>query len=261
MIERKTPQQKVHWEAGAYDQSMGFVSHFGEDLMGWLNPQADEKIVDFGCGTGDLAARIHNSGAEVMGVDISPEMIERARSKYPHLNFQCSDGMEWRAEPVYDAVFSNAALHWMKDPEAAIASMKGCLRSAGRLVAEFGGYRNVQGIINAVKETLTEARREEAFFMPWYFPTVGEYASLLEKAGFEVASAALFDRSTKLEGEEDGMIQWLEMFGTAMFPSATEDEANEWIRAANDKLRATHYRDGVWTADYRRIRIHAVKNK
>ncbi|WP_372661465.1 trans-aconitate 2-methyltransferase [Cohnella sp.] len=250
--------QKIHWEANDYDESMSFVSRFGDDLIGLLNPQVGERIVDFGCGTGDLAAQIAVKGAQVLGIDISPEMVERAREKYPGLTFECADGMNWNVDQKYDAVFSNAALHWMKDAEAAIASMTGGLKPGGRLVAEFGGYLNVADIIYAVKETLTVFGRENMFVMPWYFPTIGEYTLLLEKAGMEVRSAILFDRPTRLEGGDHGMRDWLEMFGTAMFPQVDQAEAATWIEEAVERLKPKQYDQGVWTADYRRIRIHAV---
>jgi trans-aconitate methyltransferase len=103
--------QKVHWDANGYDETMSFVSQYGEDLVKWLNPRKGERVVDFGCGTGDLAAQIASLGSEVVGVDISPEMVDRARNKYPQLTFQCADGMKWNAGQTCDAVFSNAALH------------------------------------------------------------------------------------------------------------------------------------------------------
>ncbi len=252
-------KQKVHWEANVYDESMSFVSRYGEGLMDWLNPREGERIVDFGCGTGDLAAQIVLSGAHVLGVDISPEMVERAQKKYPHLTFQCADGMNWNAEQTYDAVFSNAALHWMKDAEAAIKSMIACLRPGGRLVAEFGGHRNVESIINAVKDTLRDYNREDAFVMPWFFPTVGEYASLLEKSGFEVRSAVLFDRLTRLENGAYGMKGWLNMFGTAMFPNSNDSESALWIEEAVARLKEKLFKQEEWTADYRRLRIYAIK--
>lgn len=251
--------QKVHWDANGYDEAMSFVSHYGEDLVNWLNPKKGERVVDFGCGTGDLAAKIASLGSEVLGVDISPEMVERARNKFPRLTFQCADGMNWNAGQTYDAVFSNAALHWMKDAEAAIAGMIGSLRHGGRLIAEFGGHGNVEAIVTAVKETLIENGREDAFVMPWYFPTVGEYSSLLEKAGLEVRNAVLFDRPTRLDNGEDGMKDWLHMFGKAMFPNAGISDSIAWIEEAAERLREPHFEHGQWTADYRRLRVFAVK--
>ncbi|WP_239614965.1 class I SAM-dependent methyltransferase [Cohnella mopanensis] len=256
----KANEQKVNWEANVYDQSMSFVSQYGEDLVRWLQPKSGENIIDFGCGTGDLAAQIATYGSEVIGVDISPEMVERARMKYPTLRFECADGMQWRSEQSYDAVFSNAALHWMKDPESAISSMIRGLRPGGRLVVEFGGYRNVATIIEAVQETMHRNGRDEAFVMPWYFPTIGEYAKLLEVYGMEVRSANLFERPTRLENGEEGMKGWLEMFGTAMFPQASESEVRQWMSEAVENLKQTPlYDNGLWTADYWRLRVVAVK--
>ncbi|TVX96517.1 methyltransferase domain-containing protein [Cohnella terricola] len=252
--------QKVHWQAETYDEAMSFVSEYGEDIVKeWLKPVKGERIIDFGCGTGDLAARISGMGAEVVGVDISPEMVERARSKFPNITFMCADGMGWRSEQSYDAVFSNAALHWMKEPETAIQSMTSGLVPGGRLVAEFGGYGNVSAIITAVEQTLLSYEREEAFVMPWYFPKVGEYASLLEKYGMEVRIARLFDRPTILNNGEEGMRDWLSMFGTAMFPMADRLESEKWIRDASEKLKETLYDGTKWIADYRRLSIFAVK--
>ncbi|XID93323.1 class I SAM-dependent methyltransferase [Paenibacillaceae bacterium WGS1546] len=255
----RQPKQKVHWEAHDYDRTMKFVSKYGEDLVTWLNPKPGERIVDFGCGTGDLAARIASAGADVTGVDISPEMVERARAKYPGLRFELADGTKWSANEPFDAVFSNAALHWMKDAEGAAASLSGALRPGGRFVAEFGGFGNVATIIAAVRETMRAHGRESEFAIPWYFPTVGEYASLLERYGMEVRTASLFNRPTTLAGEAEGMREWLRMFGTAMFPSANAADAERWIAEATDRLKSTLFDGERWTADYRRLRVIAFR--
>ncbi len=252
-------QQKVHWEADGYDKMMGFVSRYGEDLIEWLDPKEGETVIDFGCGTGDLAAAIAERGASVYGLDISSEMVDRAQKKYPNLQFRCVDGMGWRADFQYDAVFSNAALHWMREPEAAIRSFLSGLKPGGRLVAEFGGKGNVQAIVAATRLTLRELGVEERFVMPWYFPSVGEYASMLEKYGMEVRTALLLDRPTLLENGEAGMRDWLGMFGTAMFPSATAEEAKRWIEESAERVKGALYDGSRWTADYRRLRIVAFK--
>jgi len=251
--------QKVHWEAKGYDESMAFVSRYGEDLIDWLNPAEGETILDYGCGTGDLAAIIASKGAVPHGLDISPEMVERARAKYPDLVFYHADGMGWQAEVAYDAVFSNAALHWMRDPDSAARSMLSGLREGGRFVAEFGGHGNVGTIVAAVKATMAEEGREAEFVMPWYFPTVGEYASLLEKHGMEVRFASLLDRPTDLKNGDEGMADWIRMFGTAMFPGASAEDADRWIKGATEKMKTKLYDGTGWKADYRRIRIYAVK--
>ncbi|WEK54838.1 MAG: methyltransferase domain-containing protein [Candidatus Cohnella colombiensis] len=260
-MKQRDRDQKVHWEATAYDQTMRFVSDYGLDLFKWLNPQQGESIVDFGCGTGDLASQIAGSGAEVLGVDISPEMVQRAREKYPLLRFECADGMSWTPTQTYDAVFSNAALHWMKDAEAAVETMTKCLRKGGRLVVEFGGYRNIQSIIDAMQATLENSGRMDAFVNPWYFPKVGEYAAILERHGMEVSHAMLFDRPTAQEKGEKGMLNWLHMFGTAMVPKATKAETEEWFNEVVMRLKSTQYQEGSWIADYRRIRMYALKQQ
>ncbi|MFC4599578.1 class I SAM-dependent methyltransferase [Cohnella hongkongensis] len=252
-------RQKIHWQADGYDEAMSFVSRYGEDLVEWLSPAEGEKILDFGCGTGDLAARIAAAGAEVHGIDISPEMVERARTKYPQLSFRCVNGMDWAADFRYDAVFSNAALHWMTDPEAAIRGLLSGLERGGRLVAEFGGSGNVQTIVSAVRQAMREAGAEDRFVMPWYFPTVGQYASLLERHGMEVRTAILLDRPTRLANGEAGMTNWLQMFGTAMFPDAEPAEAERWIADAAKLLEGTLFDGAVWTADYCRLRLIAFK--
>lgn len=252
-------EQKVHWEAEKYDVAMNFVSAFGASMLDVLKPQTGERILDFGCGTGDLAARIAESGAQVTGVDISPEMVERARKKYPQVRFECADGTSWRPDGKYDAVFSNAALHWMKDAEGAAATMAACLRPGGRLVAEFGGHGNVSRIMAAMKTTLDQHGRGGAFVDPWYFPTVGEYATLLEKHGFEVGHAMLFDRPTPLEEGEQGMVGWYRMFGHVLVAGATEEEATRYYKEASERLKDELYENGRWRADYRRIRIEAIK--
>ncbi|MFC5702992.1 class I SAM-dependent methyltransferase [Cohnella faecalis] len=251
--------QKVHWAAQSYDEAMGYISKNGESLFEWLNAQPGERIVDFGCGTGELAARIAESGVDVEGVDISPEMIERAKEKFPHIAFTQANVTTWRPGRKFDAVFSNAALHWMKEAEETVRTIGDCLEAGGRFVAEFGGVGNVASIIEATKQVVEADTRSDAFVMPWYFPTVGEYAGLLERHGFEVRIAMLIDRPTRLNGEE-GMAGWLRMFGTAMIPTANMEETERWITQISDKLKPALYADGNWMIpDYRRLRILAVK--
>ncbi len=252
-------EQKIHWEAEKYDGSMGFVSEYGVSMIEWLRPQAGESIVDFGCGTGDLAARIAESGAVVLGVDISPEMVVRARKKHPHISFERGDGTSWRSPQPFDAVFSNAALHWMRDAGAVVKTIASNLRIGGRFVAEFGGHGNVKDIVQAMRDTLEARGRMDAFVMPWYFPKVGEYASLLEQEGFEVRKAVSIDRPTPLEDGEQGMMGWLRMFGHAMVPKASATEMEAWFIEACERLKPVAYEAGQWTAGYRRIRVEAVK--
>ena len=162
------------------------------------------------------------------------------------------------ADP-FDAVFSNAALHWIpdEDQDALIESVRDALRPGGRFVAECGGHGNVAAVVDATRAEL-EARGHDTEH-PWYFPTVGEYASRLEAHGFEVRYATLFDRPTELDDGEDGLAAWLSMFGDGLLAPLAPDEREDVVAAVEDRLRDDLFRDGSWYADYRRLRFVAVR--
>lgn len=248
---------EVKWNANLYDDKYAFVSKYGEDLIGWLAPQKGERILDVGCGTGQLAAEIAEYGARVTGMDLSAPMIEKAKNAYPALTFDVKDLRDFAYGEPFDAVFSNAALHWVDDQQSAIACMHRALKSGGRLVLEMGGKGNVQEIIQAVDEAMWEAGcRESLTGEGWYFPSLGEYTTLLEKAGFRVTTALHFDRETRLEGGMDG---WIRMFGEFFFRRLAPEETDRIIHRAVELLKPAHYRGGAWYADYKRLRIKAIK--
>ncbi len=225
--------------------------------MELLQPRDGERILDLGCGTGQLTAEIAASGAQVVGLDSSPEMLGQARQNYPNLKFVLADAASFRFEESFDAVFSNAALHWVKNAEAAVQSIAAALRPGGRFVAEFGGEGNIRSILAAL-ETVLGATAEER--CPWWFPGIGEYASLLERHGLEVRQASLFDRPTPIEGER-GMEDWIEMFCGSYFRDLAANGVKEKVREVAAHLRPTLFRDGVWMLDYRRIRVVAVASQ
>jgi trans-aconitate methyltransferase len=136
---------EVTWNAKLYDDKHGFVSKYGEDLLGWLDPVNGERILDVGCGTGQLAAQIAQHGAKVTGFDYSAQMIEKARAAYPEIPFDIMDARNFHYDQPFDALFSNAALHWINEPEAVIGSMYRALKPGGRLVIEMGGKGNNVG--------------------------------------------------------------------------------------------------------------------
>jgi very-short-patch-repair endonuclease/trans-aconitate methyltransferase len=246
-----------NWQPALYDTKHAFVAKYGEALLDLLAPKRSERILDLGCGTGDLAQKIADCGATVIGLDSSLDMIAAARAKYPALQFVPGDVTNFAFDEPFDAAFSNATLHWVKPPEDAARCIAGTLRSGGRFVAEFGGAGNVAHISAALHEAhiaLTGAPLQHN----WYFPSVGEYAPILEAHGFEVQAAWLFDRPTPLEGE-DGMRNWLSMFGHPILRGAPTDVIDRVTATAERTLRETNYRDGQWFADYRRIRIVAIK--
>ena len=220
-----------------------------------LQPREGERILDLGCGTGQLTAEIAASGAQVVGLDSSPEMLGQARQNYPNLNFVLADATDFRFEEPFDAVFSNAALHWVKDAEASVKCIAAALQPGGRFVAEFGGKGNIPEILVALRAVFGPAAEE---LCPWRFRGIAEYATLLEGRGLEVRQASLFDRPTPIEGER-AMEDWIEMFCGSYLRDLDAKAAKEKVREVAAHLRPKLYRDGVWTLDYRRLRVVASR--
>jgi len=248
------------WNSALYEKSHAFVWQYGESLLELLAPQAGEQILDLGCGTGQLTAKIAESGAFVQGIDSSLAMISTAKSNYPHISFATADARDFQVEVPLDAVFSNAVLHWIKEPEAAINCVAKALKPGGRFVAEFGGKGNVGAIARALLSVLSEIGFSEPEALnPWYFPSIGEYALLLENHGFEVSYAVLFDRPTSLEGGSAGMVNWIEMFAGGFLSGLSQEVQSHVISKVEERLRPALYHNGNWNADYRRIRVVAVK--
>jgi SAM-dependent methyltransferase len=243
------------WDAEQYEGRHSYVWRLGAGVVELLAPRPGERILDVGCGTGQLTAEIANQGAQVVGLDNSANMIGQARQNYPGLAFVLGDATSFRFDELFDAVFSNAALHWVKNAGAAVESISRALRPGGRFVAEFGGSGNTRSILRALRVVL--GAEAEARF-PWFYPSIGEYAPLLEQHGLQVRHAELFDRPTPLEGE-NGMEDWLRMFCGNFFKGMSAEDATAKIREVAGLLRPERYREGMWTVDYRRLRVVAVK--
>ena len=169
------------WNASLYDTSHAFVWQFGRALVPLLEAGPGERILDVGCGTGRLTAEIAESGARVVGIDYSPAMVAQARENYPSLEFAARDVCEMEYAEEFDAVFSNAVLHWVKPPIAAARAMARALKPGGRLVAELGGHGNVAALVDAAYRALRQLGIPQPEVLdPWYFPSVAEYTGLLE---------------------------------------------------------------------------------
>ncbi|MGD1804413.1 class I SAM-dependent methyltransferase [Dapis sp. BLCC M126] len=248
------------WDAELYESKHSFVSNLALDLLELLNPQIGENILDLGCGTGHLTYKITTRGAKVVGIDNAPTMIEEAHRCYPDIKFLVGDGVNIELKETFDAVFSNAALHWIKEPKKVMHNIWRVLKPGGRFVTEFGGKGNIETIINAIYEALDAAGySSNKQLNPWFFPTVGEYATLLESEGFLLTFARLLDRPTKLEDGEYGLRNWIKMFATCFFEGIIEKEQNIIIDDIENRLRPHLYKKGKWIADYKRIRIMAFK--
>ena len=242
------------WNPDRYAKNARFVADLGAPLVDLLAPKRDETILDLGCGDGILTLKLSQLGCRVVGVDSSPELIAAARRL--GLDVRLADGEKLEFSAEFDAVFTNAALHWMKRADDVIAGVGAALKPGGRFVGEFGGQGCVRTIRNALVAALERRGIDGESRVPWYFPTPGDYATRLERAGFRVDSIALFPRPTPLPGDVTG---WLETFGES-FTSALQPESR---RAYLEEVRAAlepQLRDagGTWIADYVRLRFMAT---
>ena len=247
----------ARWDAGLYDDKHSFVWKMAAGLVELLDPKAGERILDVGCGTGHLTAQIAASGALTCGIDQSPEMIRQAREKFPELRFEVMDAREIPMDESFDAVFSNATLHWIKEPERVIRGIVNVLKPGGRFVAEFGGKGNVAELMEAAESAWKKVRPGTPFDSPWYYPSVAGYTGLLEQHGLEVTYALLFDRPTPLEDGERGLRNWLEMFAGRMTGKLPLEERERLVEEIERQARAKLFKDGQWVMDYRRLRIVA----
>lgn len=251
---------KNHWDATSYQNNHNFVWKYGANLVEMLSPKPGERILDLGCGTGQLTNKIADTNTIVIGIDNSPTMIAEASKNYPHLEFRVADGTDFSFSELFDAVFSNAALHWMKPPEMVISCIWQSLKPGGRFVAEFGGKGNIQSIleaINTVFEDNSYPINQE--FNLWYFPSISEYTTLLEKQGFYVTYSELFDRVTPLDDADKGMSNWLKMFANSFFSEIPSSQHSVIIKKIEQELRQILYKNDTWFADYKRLRVIAFK--
>jgi trans-aconitate methyltransferase len=250
----------MKWNADLYDDKHGFVSQFGTSVLELLEAKPGEAILDIGCGTGDLTKQIQELGASVTGNDYSPEMIAQARFKYPDIKFEVANAANFKVEYPFDAIFSNAALHWIHNPDGVIKSVYEALKPGGRFVAEMGGKGNVAKLRATIKQVLFKhGYLQQAETQIWYFPSLGEYTTRLERAGFRVTFAAHFDRKTPLQDGDQGVAKWIKMFGSQYFNGIPEAKQTQLIEEITALLEPHYNENGQWYADYKRLRFTAVK--
>ena len=253
--------QPVHtWDAQLYNEKYAFVYDYGKGLIELLAPQQHERILDLGCGSGELTAAIGRLADSVVGIDKSPEMITRAKEQFPTCEFEVADAVNFEFEKAFDAIFSNATLHWVLDYKEAVKNMYRNLTKGGRLVAEFGGKDNVKAIVDELKSCLIRwGYVRQGNLVLWYFPSIAEYTTVLESHGFTVTFAQWYDRPTELADEDAGITDWLQMFGKPFFERVHAEDATEIRKEVQENLKSRLFKNGKWYADYKRIRVVAIK--
>jgi SAM-dependent methyltransferase len=244
------------WDPEVYGRVGAFVPQLADGVVEWLAAQPGERVLDLGCGDGRLTLRLAGTGAQVTGVDASPEMAAAARAQGVSVELANAEALPF-PEGSFDAVFSNAALHWIRDQNAMLAEVHRVLKPSGRFVAEMGGHGNIAAIRIALIAALQRhglADREDGVN---YYPTAEGYTRRLEQNGFRVERMALIPRPTPLG--EGGMASWLRTFRKGVLDALPETTQQAVVQETT-KLLTTALRDeeGNWVADYVRLRFIAI---
>lgn len=242
------------WSADGYGRHAGFVSALGREVLELLDPRTDERVLDLGCGDGALAAMIAETGAEVIGLEPDPSMASATRAR--GLEVLEQDAHDPFGDAAFDAIFSNAALHWMRAPEQVLANAHTALRPGGRLVAEQGGFGNVAAVVTSLHGALSGLGHAVPQPGPWDFPRPEAQQARLETAGFAITSIALIPRPTPLP---TGIAGWLETFAAPYLAHLPVADRAAVLTRTETLLSPLRDHTGGWWADYVRLRFVAVK--
>jgi len=242
------------WNSDKYKNHANFVSDMAVDLIEVLNPKKDEAILDLGCGDGTLALQIKKFTKNIIAVDLSTDMVEKTKSLGIEAYVMSATNLDF--ENKFDAVFSNAVLHWVKQSSLAVQNINKVLKPNGRFVAEFGGYKNINTIVEAIEKVFNQNKDFGIFNNPWYFPTKEQYKDTLEQNGFEVKSINLNIRQTPV----DDILNWLEIFANGIISHLSIQNKDIFLIQVKDLLKNKLYTEEKgWVLDYVRIRMQAKK--
>ena len=242
------------WIAEAYIDHASFVAEHGLPVLRLLDPKPEERILDLGCGDGALTQELVTIGVDVHGVDSSPSMIKAARSR--GLSSEVLSGENLTFHNEFDAVFSNAALHWMTDSIAVIKGVHKALKNGGRFVGEFGGEGNVRALVNAMEMIFTSNPEFGEFKNPWFFPNAERYKAQLEDSGFQVSYIELIARPTPLDS---GVMEWLKIFSNGITAGLNAEQREKFLTEVEELVKPSLLHDSQWVADYVRLRFVAHK--
>lgn len=247
--------QTTTWNPTSYAKNARFVADLGAPLLALLNGKPGETILDLGCGDGALTEKIAESGCTVFGCDASLAQLQAARQR--GIQTFVMDGQQLGLKRRFDAVFTNAALHWMKQADKVVEGVAGSLKSAGRFVGEFGGIGNVETIRQALHRALRRRGIDPWSIDPWNYAAPKEYSDLLNRHGFTVSYIELIPRPTKLPGD---ILGWLEVFAQPFSTAVAESERALFLAEVRRELEPSlHQSDGNWYADYVRLRFKAMR--
>ncbi len=247
----------MEWNASLYDDKHRFVAEYGKDLLECIPHDPEQAILDLGCGTGILTARLFELGNRVVGIDSSHSMIEKAKDQFPETEFRVCNALDLPFEQEFDVVFSNAVFHWIDDHDLLIRNISNSLKSSGFLVCEFGAHGNIKTIETAFSETCNKFGYN--YKSKFHFSTVDDFANLLEKNKFKIEKIYDYDRPTVLGDGEYGLVNWMKQFFSFELANMLMDMQNAIFENVEKTCRDTIWNGKEWVADYRRLRAIAHK--
>lgn len=247
-------QEKNNWNPDEYKKYTGFVSQLAMPVVDLLEPKSGERVLDVGCGDGTLALEIERRGAKVLGVDLSKEMVQKAGANGIDAMVASVTNLPFKEK--FDAVFSNAMLHWVLEADLAVENIANSLKSGGRFVCEFGGEGNANYLVKAMELAFKKHPEFGEFINPWYFPSPAAYKSKLEQFGFKVDYLESIPRPTPMEDID----KWLDIFANGVTKHLNKEQFELFKIECKNHLKEHIYtqKDG-WILDYVRLRVKGVK--